>query len=154
MLFRSCSSLTSVSIPGSVTNIEYNAFAYCTRLKGVFFKGNPPSVGGNAFYAANNATVYYLSGTTGWGATFGSRPTRLWNPLMQTSGPGFGVGPAGFGFNITGTADIPIVVEACTNLGNASWVALQSLNLTNGAFYFSDPNWTNYPARNYRIRSP
>ncbi len=23
-----------------------------------------------------------------------------------------------------------------------------------GLFYFSDPNWTNYPARNYRIRSP
>ena len=52
------------------------------------------------------------------------------------------------------TADIPIVVEASTNLANASWVPLQSLNLTNGAFYFSDPNWTNYPARNYRIRSP
>ena len=39
-------------------------------------------------------------------------------------------------------------------LANANWVPLQSLNLTNGAFYFSDPNWTNYPARNYRIRSP
>ena len=26
--------------------------------------------------------------------------------------------------------------------------------LTNGAFHFSDPTWTNYPARNYRIRSP
>ena|SRR6185436_18480069 len=52
------------------------------------------------------------------------------------------------------TADIPIVVEACTNLASANWVPLQSLNLTNGAFYFNDPNWTNYPARNYRIRSP
>jgi hypothetical protein len=46
------------------------------------------------------------------------------------------------------------VVEACTSLANASWVPLQSLNLTNGAFYFSDPNWTNYPARFYRLRSP
>jgi len=36
---------------------------------------------------------------------------------------------AGDAFNITGTADIPIVVKACTNLANASWVALQSLNL-------------------------
>ena len=52
------------------------------------------------------------------------------------------------------TADIPIVVEACTNLATANWVALQSLNLTNGAFHFSDPNWTNYRARLYRIRSP
>jgi hypothetical protein len=100
------------------------------------------------------STVYYLPGTTGWDTYFAGRPTRLWNPLMQTSGSGFGVGPAGFGFNITGTADIPIVVEACASLANANWVPLQSLNLTNGAFYFSDPNWTNYPARNYRIRSP
>ncbi|HSU54678.1 MAG TPA: hypothetical protein VLT36_11520 [Candidatus Dormibacteraeota bacterium] len=69
---------------------------------------------------------------------------------MQTSG----LGSAGFGFNITGTADIQIVVEATTNLAHGPWVPFQSLNLTNGAFYFSDPNWTNYPARNYRIRSP
>ena len=123
-------------------------------LQGVFFKGNAPGADSSVFYGDTNATVYYLPGTTGWGATFAGRPTRLWNPLMQSSGPGFGVGPAGFGFNITGTADIPIVVEACTNLAYAAWVPLQSLNLTNGAFYFSDPNWTNYPARNYRIRSP
>jgi hypothetical protein len=45
-------------------------------------------------------------------------------------------------------------VEATTNLAIGPWVPLSSLNLTNGAFYFSDPNWTNYPARNYRIRSP
>ena len=146
--------MTGVSFGDSVTYIGYFAFGNCTSLKGVFFKGNGPGDDSGVFSGDNNVTVYYLPGTTGWGATFGSRPTRLWNPLMQTSGPGFGVGPAGFGFNITGTADIPIVVEASTNLANANWVALQSLNLTNGAFYFSDPNWTNYPARNYRIRSP
>jgi hypothetical protein len=33
------------------------------------------------------ATVYYLPGTTGWGATFGERPTALWIevPTIQTS---------------------------------------------------------------------
>ena len=54
----------------------------------------------------------------------------------------------------TATTNIPIVVESSTNLANAIWVPLQSLNLTNGSFYFSDPNWSNYPARVYRIRSP
>ena len=152
--FHTCFYLTSVTIPNTVTNIGSYAFYYCIRLKGVFFKGNAPGgVDPTVFYNAS-PTVYYLPGSTGWGATFDGVPALLWNPLMQSSGPGFGVGPAGFGFNITGTADIPIVVEACTNLANANWVALQSLNLTNGAFYFSDPNWTNYPARNYRIRSP
>ena len=150
--FSSCTSLTNITIPGSITYIGRLAFQNCTSLKGVFFKGNgPPDSSGNAFDGATNAVVYYLPGTTG---TAFPLPHRLWNPLMQPSGSGFGVGPAGFGFNITGTADIPIVVEASTSLANANWVPLQSLNLTNGAFYFSDPNWTNYPARNYRIRSP
>ena len=129
------------------------AFASCSNLTGVFFKGNIPSIESDVF-AGTSATIYYLPGTTGWATTMAGRPTRLWNPLMQTSGPGFGVGAGGFSFNITGTADIPIVVEACTNLANASWIPLQSLNLTDGAFYFSDPNWTNDSTRSYRIRSP
>jgi hypothetical protein len=148
--FQDCTSLTNVTIPGNVPDIGQFTFENCRNLQGVFFKGNPPGGYLDPFLGATNATVYYLPGTTGWGATFAGRPAVLWNPLMQSSG----VGPAGFGFNITGTTNIPIVVEATTNLANATWVQLQSLNLTNGAFYFSDPSWTNYPARSYRIRSP
>jgi hypothetical protein len=59
-----------------------------------------------------------------------------------------------FGFTITGTANIPLVIEACTNLASATWVSLQSCTLTNGSLYFSDPDWTNCAARFYRIRSP
>jgi hypothetical protein len=147
--FQDCTSLTNITIPANVTFLGDNAFTGCTNLTSAFFKGNAPGSGGYQF-SGTGTTVYYLPGATGWGATFWSHPTRLWNPLMQASS----LGPAGFGFNITGTADIPMVVEASTNLANARWVPLQSLNLTNGAFYFSDPNWTNYPARNYRIRSP
>ena len=131
-VFELNSNLTSVTIPGSVTRIGDSAFDTCTSLTNVTIPSSVTFIGTGAFDGC----------------------TSLWNPLMQTGGPGFGVGPAGFGFTITGTADIPIVIEACTNLANASWVSLQSLNLTNGAFHFSDPNWTNYRARNYRIRSP
>ncbi len=157
--FAVCTSLASITIPGSVTRIEDAAFYDCTSLKGVFFMGNAPSINAPSidtfvFPNGTNPTIYYLPGTTGWGATFAGRPTSLWNPVMLTSGPSFGVGPAGFGFTITGTADIPIVVEASTDLATASWLPLQGLNLTNGLFYFSDPNWMNYPARSYRIRSP
>jgi hypothetical protein len=148
--FQNCTSLTYFTIPGSVTTIEPWAFDYCTSLQGVFFKGNAlANIGSDVFFGDNTATVYYLPGTTGWGATFAGRPAVLWNPLMQT-----GVGPAGFGFSINGTTNIPIVIEASTSLASSTWVPLQSLNLTNGAFYFSDPNWSNYPARFYRIRSP
>ena len=146
--------LTNITIPGSITVIPNAVFASCSSLQGVFFKGNAPNLVLNVFDGATNAIVYYLPGATRWGATFAGRPAVLWNPRVQTGDASFGVGSAGFGFNITGTADIPIVVEASTTLAHDDWVRLQSLNLTNGAFYFSDHEWTNFPARNYRIRSP
>jgi hypothetical protein len=105
------------------------------------------------FYDAD-ATMYYLPGTSGWNSPSAGRPAVLWNPLIQTGGAGFGLQHNQFGFNITGTANIPIVVEACTNLASPLWTPLQTLNLTNGLLYFSDSQWTNYPGRFYRISSP
>ena len=79
---------------------------------------------------------------------------KLWNPLAQTGDGSFGVGTNGFGFNITGTTNIPIMVEACTNLANPIWLPMSTNTLTNGSAYFSDPAWTNQPGRFYRLRSP
>ena len=64
-----------------------------------------------------------------------------------------------FGFNITGSSNLVIVVEACTDFANPVWQPVQTNTLntfigTNGTSYFSDPQWTNYPARFYRFRSP
>ncbi|MCX6922217.1 MAG: leucine-rich repeat domain-containing protein [Verrucomicrobia bacterium] len=152
-VFQGCMSLTSVTIPASVTNVG-GAFGGCFSLVAVYFRGNAPGVVSYEFSNDDNVTVYYLPGTTGWGPTFGGRPAVLWNPLIIASGPGFGVQSNSFGFNITGTAGIPVVVEAATDLGRGEWLALESFNLTSGAVYFSDPDWTNYPARMYRLRSP
>ena len=154
LAFYDCYSLTNVTIPHSVTNMGAAVFAYCSSLTGVYFKCNPPSIGSTLFYGDDKMTVYYLPRTTGWGSTFGGRPTALWNPLIQTSNASWGVRTNPFGFNIVGTPSIPIVVEASTNLTSASWTSLQSCTLTNGSIYFSDPQWTNYVIRFYRIRSP
>ena len=153
--FYYCLSLPRVMIPGSVTSIADFAFEYCTNLTGAYFKGNAPSLGGlYVFGDTTNLNVFYLPGTTGWGSTFGGRPAVLWNPLAQTNDGSLGVRQHRFGFNITGTPDLPIVVEATTNLAAQSWIALQSCTLTNGLIYFGDSHWTNYPGRVYRIRSP
>jgi hypothetical protein len=99
-------------------------------------------------------TVYYMPGTTGWGSTLAGRPTVLWNPQVQTSGADFGVRTNQFGFTITGTNGLVIVVEACTDLANPTWSPLQTNTLSGDSFYFSDPQWTNYPSRFYHLRWP
>jgi hypothetical protein len=77
-MFRNCSGLTSITIPDNVTSIGRYAFIGDTSLTSVYFKGNAPSIGGSVFSGDTNTTVYYLPGTTGWGPTFGGRPTALW----------------------------------------------------------------------------
>jgi hypothetical protein len=154
--FAGCTSLYNVTIPGSVTNIGDSAFGSCFGLTSVYFKGNPPDLGPYVFITgANYPTLYYLPGATGWSSFYAEDcPVVLWNPLIQTGDASFGVRNNQFGFNVTGTANIPIVIEACTNLASPVWTPLQTLSLTNGLFYFSDPQWMNYPSRYYRISSP
>ena len=166
--FAACDNLTSITIPDSVTNLGSGAFAFCDNLTSAYFQGNAPTAGSGVFFQWSEfpifpisepiyqpptpTTVYYLPGTTGWGATFGGQPAVLWNPAAQTSGPGFGMTADGFGFNITGTSNLIVVVEASTNL--STWQPVQTLTLTTGSAYFCDPQWTNYPGRYYRFRSP
>ena len=78
----------------------------------------------------------------------------LWNPQAQTTNTSFGVRYNQFGFTLTGTSNDIVVVEACTNLANPIWLPLQTNTLTGSPRYFSDPQWTNFPGRFYRLRSP
>jgi hypothetical protein len=160
-VFENCSGLTSITIPSSVTIIGYNAFSGCTNLMGAYFKGNAPTLspsspGQDAYLFAgdNSATVYYSPGTTGWSSTFGGRPTALWNPQVQNTSASFGVRTNRFGFTITGTSNLVVVVEACAKLANSAWSPVSTNTLTGGSSYFSDPQWMNYPTRLYRLRSP
>jgi len=50
--------------------------------------------------------------------------------------------------------DGEVVVEACTNLVNPAWQPVQTNAITGGSSSFSDSQWTNYPGRFYRLRSP
>ena len=148
--------MTNVSIGDSVTNIGDKAFEDCSQLASIFLMGNAPTTGSNVFANSTEATVYYLPGTTGWDefSVAAEVPVVLWNPLIQASGTNFGVKDSQFGFNISGTTNIQVVVEACTNLANPVWIPLQSLKLTNGLVYFSEPFQVESPARFYCISPP
>ena len=155
LAFYNCP-LTSIIIPDSVTNIGSDAFSHCFSLTSVYFTGNAPNPTNDfsVFQYDNNATVYYLPETTGWGSIFDALPTVLWLPQVQTSGASFDVQTNQFGFNIVWASGMVVVVEACTDISNPVWQPVSTNTLTSGASYFSDSQWTNYPRRFYRLRSP
>jgi hypothetical protein len=99
-------------------------------------------------------TFYYLPGTTGWDAANAWRPTMLWTPQVETSDASFGVRTNQFGFTINWASGMTVVVEASTNLSNPGWLPLATNTLTGDTLYFGDKQWTNYPVRFYRLRSP
>jgi hypothetical protein len=152
--FGRCTSLTRITIPKSVSSIGATAFLNCSILTAIYFEGDPPTDDGSGFSGDLNATLFYLPSATGWAATFDGLPTALWNPTALIDDSSFGVKTNRFGFNIAQASNSLIVVEACTNLANPVWFALQTNQFIGNPSYFSDPQWTNYPSRFYRIRSP
>ncbi len=163
--FRGCYSVTNITIGKGVVLIGDYAFADTSYdLSRISFLGNapvlasfPPSSPTHVFLNENYATVYYLPGTLGWSSTFGGRPTAPWvlpSPLILNFGPSFGVQTNAFGFIISWATNVPVVVEACTNLTAPVWTPLTTNSLAPaGWFYFSDSEWTSYPSRLYRVRS-
>jgi uncharacterized repeat protein (TIGR02543 family) len=93
--FSGSYNLIIANIPGSVTNIGNGAFENCDYLTIVYFLGNAPTVGLNVFYDDYSATAYYLSGATGWGATFGGIPTVMLNSSAPTGSLQVTIAPLG-----------------------------------------------------------
>lgn len=60
-----CSSLESITIPGSVREIGPTAFQNCSKLSKIYFEGDAPSFGLNAFRNVT-ATAYYPEFNNTW----------------------------------------------------------------------------------------
>ena len=158
-MFMGCTNLTSVMIPKSVTSIADRAFGMCINLEAVYFMGDAPSYSPGwycdetVFDLSGKVVSYYQSTGMGWGETFAGRPAVLWDPRLAEGGK-LGVGTNGFGFVISGSSNLVVVVEACTNLVSPSWVPIGTNILSDGTSVFADPQWTNNPVRYYRISTP
>jgi PKD repeat protein len=159
--FWDCAGLKSATFGSGITNVEDYAFADCANLTTAYFYGNVPN--GNPTIISgdntNNVTVYYLPGTIGWPewSRITGVPVVPWllpNPQILNVIPSFGVQTNGFGFTVSWATNLTVVIEASTNLANPAWIPVSTNTLTGGSFYFSDPKWTNYPGRFYRIRTP
>lgn len=149
--FTYCYSLTNITIPSGP--LGYQALSDCPALRSVFFSGNAPIFDASMFERSGPAQLHYLPGTTGWERYAGWR-LALWNPQAFTSAPAFGVRDGRFGFVITGTAGIPVVIEACSNLSENAWTPIAVGALENGFWYFVDEESDQQPARAYRWRAP
>jgi len=153
--FELCTSLTSVTVGRGVSLLQPIPFDSCPALAAIYFLGNAPVVplgSGGSF--PDISIIYYVPGTIGWSSPFAGRPALPIAMQIQTADANFGVRTNQFGFHITGSYGLTFFVEASTNLVKPSWSPLLTNTLTTTAFYFSDPQWTNYPSRYYRLRWP
>jgi hypothetical protein len=169
--FAGCLGLTNITIPYSVRLLAYNAFFGCDNLHSVFFQGDAPEIIADGFtyqdakdvFSNSNsptgldpAIVYYLPGTTGWSSIYAGLPTDYWllpTPLALYYEPSFGVQSNEFGFVVSWATNMAVVLElqACTNLVNPTWLPIGTNALSDGWAHFSDPQWTNYSNRFYRL---
>ncbi len=154
--FLGCPGLTNVTVGHGVLTIGDCAFCLCDSLMAVQFQGNAPDLSTYAFDSQTGVTVYYLPGTAGWDATFDDCPTAPWylpHPVILDFGQSFGIRTNQFGFILSWATNASVVVDACTNLAYPVWSSARTNTLSGGWSYFSDPDWTNYPSRLYRLHS-
>ncbi len=122
-VFAGNSTVTSVTVPAGVTNVGNYAFATNANLTGVYFAGNAPGAGTGVFASAT-PTVYRLSTATGWGSTFGGRPTATYEvSTLSISPPGWLVAPAAstVPFAVSNTGSGTLTYEASES---DSWLAI------------------------------
>jgi len=126
LAFYQNTAITHVTVPATVTNIGVRAFSECPNLKGIYFLGNPPSLGANAFKDSPQVTVYYYPGSTGWLATYGGCPAVLL-PYLYTMQNGE-VTITEYKGNAV-LIEIPSIINGLpvTGIGNWSFYGLENL---------------------------
>jgi hypothetical protein len=111
-------------------------------------------MGSGILYGCPDAGVYYTPGTTGWdNPPYGITPVA-WNGDLATGPGAYGPAPDGFLLTTTGHTNIPVAIQACTNLAAQTWTTIQTCRLTNGSVTLKDPNWAAHPQRFYRVSWP
>ncbi len=121
--FRDCTSLTSISLPDSLTSIGNYSFANCEGLDYIYFYGDAPTVGIFGFVNVGIGKAYYKEGATGF--------TNPWKGLETVEFPTDGA--IGFG-SWSGTITISEESEATgtATLRNAPLVATATNTFSDG----------------------
>ena len=149
-------SLTSVTIGNSVTSIGNYAFYECRRLTSIYFLGNAPAVSVDTF-RRTSATLYYLSGATGWSNPFSGRLTAVFtlgpigislsnNQVEENSTSGTVIGTLSRTSAVAGDAFTYTLVEGS---GDNAVFTIDGTNLTLGVV----PDFETQNSYHIRVRS-
>ena len=103
-----------LSFPAAITTIDSGGFYALGGLVSVYFRGNAPALSTpGPFDSFGSVTVYYQAGTQGWGSTFGTRPTAVYNfPVItdQPVGATLNTGDIA-NFRVTGSGSAPLTYQ-------------------------------------------
>ena len=103
-----------LSFPAAITTIDSGGFYALGGLVSVYFRGNAPALSTpGPFDSFGSVTVYYQAGTQGWGSTFGTRPTAVYNlPVItdQPIGATLNTGDIA-NFRVTGSGSAPLTYQ-------------------------------------------
>jgi hypothetical protein len=126
--FFYCSSLTDLVFPASLTSLGQYAIGGCQSLSSVCFSGNQPTDGGNVFYSDYAlATLLYVNGTTGWGATYAGIATAPC-PTCGGGAPLLNITLSGANVILTWSAT-GFTLQSTTNLvSSAGWIPVSGQN--------------------------
>jgi trimeric autotransporter adhesin len=103
---------------------------------------------------SNNIGDYQVIVSGACGSITSSVAKLFLPPQIETGDANLGMQENGFGFNVTGTSNQTVIVEASTNLNSSGWEPLATNTLGAVPYHFNDQDGTNHGQRFYRVRTP
>ena len=149
--FYNCTGLTSVTIPNSVTSIDYSAFNSCTGLTSVTIGNNVTSIGNGAFRECSSLTSVTIgNGVTSIGSSAFSGCTGLTSVTIPNSVTSIG----NYAFSSCDSLTSVTIGSGVTSIGNYAFA--YCFNLTSIKYRGIEAEWnaiTKGSSWNYNVPS-
>ena len=142
--FDNCHSLTSVTIPDSVTSIGYCAFSFCTGLTSVTIPGSVTSIGYGAFSECRNLTSVTIPGSV---TSIGDYAFSACYDLISVTIPGSVTSIGDYAFSECSSLTSVTIPGSVTSIGDRAFG--NCTELTSVTFAGTVPeNWGYSPFHN------